>query len=35
MTVVSPLARNGGQILMQQLRIHGTRRIFMLSLIHI
>ena len=30
MTVVSPLARNGGQILMQQLRIHGTRRIFMI-----
>lgn len=30
MTAVSPLARNGGQILMQQLRIHGTRRIFMI-----
>lgn len=30
MTVVSPLPRNGGQILMQQLRIHGTRRIFMI-----
>lgn len=30
MTVVAPLPRNGGQILMQQLRIHGTRRIFMI-----
>ncbi|HYG42262.1 MAG TPA: thiamine pyrophosphate-binding protein [Bordetella sp.] len=26
-----PPARNGGQILMQQLRIHGVRRIFMVA----
>ena len=27
MTVVPPVPRNGGQILMQQLRIHGARRV--------
>ena len=29
MTVVPPVPRNGGQILMQQLRIHGARRVFL------
>jgi len=31
MTRALPPARNGGQILMQQLRIHGARRLFMVA----
>lgn len=29
MTAASPAVRNGGQILIQQLKIHGARRLFM------
>src|SRR3546814_13532261 len=31
MTRATPPARNGGQILVQQLRIHGVRRIFVVA----
>lgn len=31
MTPATPPSRNGGQILMQQLRVHGVRRVFMVA----